>query len=282
MKLDLLSQKGKKVGKIDLSAELFDGEINSQLLAQAMRVYQANKRQGTASTKSRGEVAGSGRKIWRQKGTGRARHGDRYAPIFVGGGRAHGPRPKDWSLTLSKKMRRQALISSLRTKKDKLVVVDRLEFTQPQTQEFKKFLLATLPQEARSVLVVMPEVDQNVYLSARNLSHVLVLPVNQMTALDVMRFEWLIVLQDAFPRLRDRLCGLGRSGRQEKVPLEELGLNKRVLSALQRADMRNLSDLEGKTEKGLQEIKGIGSQSAKEIKEKLVKFGEQYGTNSNH
>ena len=228
MKLNLVSQKGKKVGKIDVSSELFSGEINNQLLAQAMRVYQANKRQGTLSTKSRGEVAGSGRKIWRQKGTGRARHGDRYAPIFVGGGRAHGPRPKDWSLSLSKKMRRRALISSLKTKKDKLVVVDRLEFSQPQTQEFRKFLLATLPEEARSVLVVTAEIDQKVYLSARNLPQVLVFPVNQITALDVMRFEWLIVLQDALPRLMNRLGDLGRSGKQEKVSLEKLSLNKRV------------------------------------------------------
>lgn len=275
MKLDLMSQKGKSVGKVDLSEEVFGGEINSELLAQAIRAYQANKRQGTSSTKSRGEVIGSGRKIWRQKGTGRARHGDRYAPIFVGGGRAHGPKPKDWSLILPKKMRCQALISSLRAKRDKLVVVDRLEFTQPKTKEFRKFLLATLPEEARSVLVVTPELDQNVYLSARNLPNVLVLPVNQVNALEVMRFEWLIVLQEALSRLIDRLCGLRVSRKQEEVvPLEEFGLNKRVLSALQRAGIQSLSDLRGKTEKELQEIDGIGPQSAKQIKEKLVESRE--------
>jgi large subunit ribosomal protein L4 len=271
MKLDLMSQKGKKVGKIDLSEEVFAGEINSKLLAQAIRVYQANRRQGTSSTKSRGEVRGSGRKIWRQKGTGRARHGDRYAPIFVGGGRAHGPQPKDWSFSLPKKMRCQALVSSLRAKRDKLVVVDRLEFTQPKTKEFRKFLLATLPEEARSVLVVIPELDQNVYLSARNLPNVLVLPVNQINALEVMRVEWLIVLQEALFRLMDRLSGLRVFKTEEEIiPLEELGLKKRVLSALQRAGMQSFSDLEGKSEGELQEIKGIGPQAAKQIKEKLV------------
>jgi len=103
----VVSIDGKKKGTVSVSEAMFNTHAADQLVAQAVRVYQANQRQGGAKTKTRGEVTGSGRKIWRQKGTGRARHGHRYAPIFVGGGVSHGPRTRDFSRRLSKAMRKR-------------------------------------------------------------------------------------------------------------------------------------------------------------------------------
>jgi len=107
--VDVVDIAGKKKGTMELPKALFDAPVNASLMAQAVRVYQINQRQGGAIAQTRGEVSGSRRKIWKQKGTGRARHGDRYASIFVGGGKAHGPRPRPFEKTLSRKMRQLAL-----------------------------------------------------------------------------------------------------------------------------------------------------------------------------
>ena len=114
--LDFFDTKGKVADTVDLSKEIFGAKINNSLMAQAVRVYLANQRMGTASTKTRGEVHGTTKKVWAQKHTGRARHGSRKAPIFVHGGIVFGPSPRDFSLKLSKKMRRQALFSALSSK----------------------------------------------------------------------------------------------------------------------------------------------------------------------
>src|SRR6185437_7247197 len=114
--VDVVGIDGKVTGKIALPGEIFGEKLNKALLAQAVRVYLANQRQGNASTKTRGEVDGSTRKIYRQKGTGRARHGSVRAPIFVHGGIAHGPKPRDFSLTMPQKMKQKALFSALSTK----------------------------------------------------------------------------------------------------------------------------------------------------------------------
>jgi large subunit ribosomal protein L4 len=136
VKIDVLDLTGKVQTSIDLPAELFGAKVNKQIMAQAVRVYLANQRQGTQSTKTRGEVTGSTRKIYRQKGTGRARHGGITAPIFVGGGIALGPKPRDYGLSLPKKMRRVALASALTSQLNagKVKVVDGFDTIEPKTK----------------------------------------------------------------------------------------------------------------------------------------------------
>ena len=133
---------GKSSGTVTLPKEIFGEVVNKKLLAQAVRVYMANKRQGNASTKTRGEVEGSTRKIYRQKGTGNARHGSIRAPIFVKGGIVHGPKPRDFGLDLSKKMRRKALFSALSAKLQDgdVKVVSGFEKMTPKTKQFVSVL----------------------------------------------------------------------------------------------------------------------------------------------
>src|SRR5579885_383385 len=136
--IDVYGIDRKVSGKVSLPHVIFGEKVNKQLLAQAVRVYLANKRQGTVSTKTRGEVDGSTRKIYRQKGTGRARHGSVRAPIFVHGGVVHGPKPRDYSLNLPKKMRRKALFSALSAKLQdgQIKVVAGFEKLEPKTKAF--------------------------------------------------------------------------------------------------------------------------------------------------
>ena len=136
MEVTVLNMNGEEVKTIELPASIFDAKVNVGLMHQAHVRQQANARRGTHKTKSRGEVHLSTRKIYRQKGTGRARHGDRKAPIFVGGGVAHGPRPRDYSLKMPRKMRLAALRSALTVKaqEQSLVFVDELSLDQTQTK----------------------------------------------------------------------------------------------------------------------------------------------------
>jgi len=144
-KIDLLAINGQKVGSLDLPKEIFEVKINEPLMAQAVRVHLANQRRAKPKVKNRSEIRGSRRKIWRQKGTGRARHGDRYAPIFVGGGRAHGPTGQEnHQLKLTKKMKRRALFAalSLKLKQGEVVAVKDLAKIEPKTRQvIKEFKL---------------------------------------------------------------------------------------------------------------------------------------------
>src|SRR5258708_4404168 len=156
---------GKEVETMSLPEEIFGAKINKVLMAQAVRVYLANQRQGNASTKTRGEVAGSTRKIYKQKGTGRARHGGIRAPIFVKGGIAHGPKPQDHSLAMPKKMKRVALFSALTAKlaDGQIKVISGLETLEPKTkvmmQTLNNFGLA---EKKANILLVMPDNNEKV------------------------------------------------------------------------------------------------------------------------
>ena len=170
-KVSLLSTSGKKSGEINLPPRIFAAKVNEPLMAQAVKIYLTNQRKVHAKTKSRGEVSGSCRKIWRQKGTGRARHGDRYAPIFVGGGVAHGPRGnQNFKLEMSKKMKRAALFSSLSAKlKDKeILVVSGLAKVKPKTKEMAR-VLKNLQLEQLKTLLVMPVKLDNVIRAGQNI-----------------------------------------------------------------------------------------------------------------
>jgi len=157
MRVNVYTISGKKSGTTTLPKEIFGKEVSEKLLAQAVRVYLANKRQAPAKTKSRGEIKTSKRKIWRQKGTGRARHGSRNAPIFVKGGVAHGPRGnQNFSLKMPKKMKRAALLGALTNKADdkKIFVIEDFTKIKPKTKEAQKLIDVLLKKEnTRKTLV---------------------------------------------------------------------------------------------------------------------------------
>jgi large subunit ribosomal protein L4 len=167
--VDVRDMNGKKIGSRELPGELFEASINVPLMHQVVVAGLAAARSGTHSTKTRAEVSGGGRKPWRQKGTGRARHGSNRSPIWMGGGVAHGPKPRDHSMRVNKKMKQGALRSALTdsAQSGKLVVVDDLAFDEPSTKVAMGALDAL--ELSGRVLVVLKEPDRTVELSFRNL-----------------------------------------------------------------------------------------------------------------
>lgn len=198
--VDVYDMKGKVVEAVELPKEIFGAKINNQLMSQAVRVYLANQRRGTASTKTRGEVAGSTRKIQRQKGTGKARHGSIRAPIFVHGGVVFGPKPKDYSLKLSKKMRKVALFSALSAKvKDRgIKVVSGLEKITPKTK-FMALVLQKLGllNKNEKILLVLPEKLEEVQRAARNIDNMEIIYAYQLNTYDILRNKTLFLLKDS-------------------------------------------------------------------------------------
>ncbi len=167
--------KGKEKEPMNISKELFSVEGSPKLLAQYVHVYLANQRQGTASTKTRGEVTGSTKKIYRQKGTGRARHGSIKAPIFVGGGVVGGPKPRDYSLKMNKKQKRKSLFIALTLKKnnDAIVVAEKSLLTiEPKTKLVVTFL-SNAGMQNKKVLFVLPKLEKNNFiLASRNIANI--------------------------------------------------------------------------------------------------------------
>src|SRR6476661_92107 len=159
----------KEVGEVSLSDAVFGVELNESLIHSALMNFQANGRQGTSATKTRGNVSGSGRKLWKQKGTGRARIASLRSPLWKGGGNVHGPQPRDWSYNLPKKMRRGALRSALseRVREGNVLVVDGWALDKPKTKEFMASL-AKLGLDANKTLIVDSLDNANLVLSSRN------------------------------------------------------------------------------------------------------------------
>lgn len=204
LQAEVLDMKGKVIETITLSQEVFGAPINETLMAQAVRVYLANQRKGTASTKSRGEVTGSTRKIYRQKGTGRARHGGVRAPIFVGGGIAFGPKPRDYSLSMPQKMRQRALLSALTTKYQDggVTVVSGLENIEPKTKEFASVLSnLKLDTKKRKILLVLAEKSENLQRAARNIEGVEYMLANQLNTYEVLNTRNLVFLKNALEKV---------------------------------------------------------------------------------
>lgn len=209
VKIDVFDIKGRVIGKISLPEEIFAAKVNEKLVAQAVRVFLANQRQGTASTKTRGDVEGSRRKIWRQKGTGRARHGDKYAPIFVGGGIAHGPKPKDFSLKMPKKMKRRALFDALtsKLKEKQLLVVSGLEKIKPKTKEIleitKDLKLKTKNGKLKvKTLLIIPKKAKNVILAGKNLENLVLCQADLLNLYQVLNAEKLVLMKETIPVLK--------------------------------------------------------------------------------
>ncbi|MCX6091742.1 MAG: 50S ribosomal protein L4 [Candidatus Bipolaricaulota bacterium] len=191
---------------VALDERLFGGEVNKDLLYRMVRVQMANRRQGTSCTKTRGEVRGGGRKPWRQKGTGRARQGSRRSPLWVGGGTTFGPKPRDYSMNLTKKMRAGALVSALsdRAQEGRVVLVDRMGFEEPKTKSAVA-LLARLGVSGSALIVVSSsEYDRAVKKSFTNLRYVKCIAGCGVNVYDVLRHDFLVMTVGAVEELRGR------------------------------------------------------------------------------
>jgi large subunit ribosomal protein L4 len=206
MLIPMYDMKGEKVTDVELRSDIFEAPINVPLMHQAFERQRANARLGTHKAKTRGEVRRTGRKWYRQKGTGRARHGDRGANLFVGGGVAHGPRPRDYSKKMPRKMHRAALRSALSVKaqEDQILVVETLDLEAPKTQLMAS-ALETLGVDG-SVLLLLPERDELVERSARNLPQVKILNANYLNIRDLLSYDKILMPQDAL-QVIERMLG---------------------------------------------------------------------------
>ncbi len=199
MKVDVKSTGGSTVDELELRDDIFGIEPNVSVMHQALVRQQANARLGTHKTKTRSEIRGTTAKWYRQKGTGRARHGDRKANLFVGGGQAHKPAPRDYSQKMPRKMRRLALRSALSVKAaaEQLVVVDELALERPKTIDMLQ-LLDNL-QIMGSVVILLPESDEKLELSARNLDDVKILRANYLNIRDLLGHNYVLLAQETIP-----------------------------------------------------------------------------------
>ncbi len=198
--------KNKEVGEVQLSDAVFDAPFNEALIHAAVRNFMANARQGTSATKTRGDVSGSGRKLWKQKGTGRARIASLRSPLWKGGGNVHGPQPRDWSYNMPKKMRRGALRSALseRVREGNVIVVEGWSLDKPKTKDFVASL-ATLGLEGKTLIVDTFD-NENLMLSARNLQRAKVVNSLGLNIYDLLYHEKLVLSQAAIEEL-ERLLG---------------------------------------------------------------------------
>jgi large subunit ribosomal protein L4 len=200
--VDVLDQSGKKVGTHDLDAGVFDVQVNVPVMHQVVVAGMAAQRSGTHSTKTRAEVAGGGRKPWRQKGTGRARHGSNRSPIWVGGGVAHGPRPKEYGKRVPKRMKRLALRSALtdRAREGRIKVLEGLSFEAPSTKEAIDVL--ELIETGGLVLLVLDKPEIVVEKSFRNLSHVRIAYPGNLGTYEVLAADWVVFTRGAVEALK--------------------------------------------------------------------------------
>jgi large subunit ribosomal protein L4 len=188
-----------------LNEAIFGAKTRPHLLHQAVVMQLANRRAGSAATKTKGFVSGGGKKPWRQKGTGRARAGSIRSPIWVGGGTTFGPQPRDYSYRMPRTARREALLSalSLKNREGKIIVVDKFELDEIKT---KLMVKALAELKVDSALVVIPQSDVKIERSARNLPKVKVLRVEGLNVYDLLRYEHLILTEGALKRLEERLA----------------------------------------------------------------------------
>ena len=202
-KIDVYNIEGKKVSDIELADSVFGIEPNEKIVHSVLVNYMANQRQGTSNTKTRAEVAGGGRKPWKQKGTGRARQGSIRAPQWFKGGIALGPKPRDYSYRVNKKDRRLAIRSVLSSKvlENNLVVVDAMNFDAIKTKNMVS-ALNNLKVEGKT-LIVLPEKNENVQKSARNIEGVKTSLVNTINVYDLLKYNKLVLTVDAVKNLEE-------------------------------------------------------------------------------
>ena len=201
-KVTVYNMAGASVGEIELSEEIFGAEINVPAMHAYVTAYNANQRQGTQSAKTRAEVSGGGKKPWRQKGTGRARQGSTRSPQWTHGGVVFAPKPRDYRMSLNKKLKRVALKSALSSKvaADKLVVLDSLTLEQAKTKEMVK-VLANL--KLNNALIVLPENDVNVIRAARNIPGIASTTVGTLNTYEVLKYNAVLITKAAVAKVEE-------------------------------------------------------------------------------
>jgi len=205
MNVKTYNQKGKEIGQTKLPEEIFEVKENHDLMHQVVVSQMANRRQGTAHTKERGDVQGGGRKPWAQKGTGRARHGSIRSPIWKGGGVTFGPRKeKVYSKTIPKKIRRAALLMVLsgKVKNNLLVLVDELKIEKPKTRQIVE-ILKNLHCENQKSLIAIPEMNKDIVRAAKNIQKTRVMEARELNALDLLNSKYLIMPKDSIKKIKD-------------------------------------------------------------------------------
>jgi large subunit ribosomal protein L4 len=212
--LKVKDTSGNEVETLAVDDALFGRRVNRQLLRDVVVMYEANKRRGTASTKTRSEIAGSGKKPWRQKGTGRARSGTAKSPLWRKGGVTFGPRPRDYCYSMPKQMLRKALASALlaKMKRSEIHVLEGLVFEKPATKEMAG-ILSNLGLKGSVAIVVGPS-DKNVHLSARNIPKVAVRRSSDVNARDILIAKNVLMTKEAFGVLRERVLAGTKGGAQ--------------------------------------------------------------------
>ena len=199
MDINVLDIKGQETGrKVTLNENVFGIEPNDHVLYLAVKQYLADQRQGTAKSKERSEHAGSTRKLGRQKGGGGARRGDINSPVLVGGGRVFGPKPRDYSFKLNKKVKVLARKSALayKAQENAIVVVEDFDFDAPKTKDFVN-IAKNLKVDGKKILLLLPGVEKNVYLSARNLKKAEVMTASQVNSYKVLNADVLVVTENS-------------------------------------------------------------------------------------
>lgn len=202
-KINMLNMHGESVEEIELNDSIFDVEINEHAVYTIVKNHLANRRQGTQSAKTRAEKRGGGRKPWRQKGTGRARQGSIRSPQWRGGGVVFAPKPRDYSYTTPKKVRRLAMKSALTSKlqNKELIILDEIKFDSPKTKEFVKMLEAINAE--RKSLVVINKPEQNIIKSARNIPGVLTTNANTLNVYDIVNADTMIITKEALDTIEE-------------------------------------------------------------------------------
>lgn len=201
--VQVYNQEGRKTSKLELADSVFGIEPNADAMHLAVVSYLANQRQGTQSTLTRSEVSGGGAKPWRQKGTGRARQGSTRSPQWTHGGIALGPKPRKYKVELNKKVRRLAMKSAFSSKvaAEELVVLDDLKLDAIKTKEVVKVLTAL--ETGKKVLLVLPENNDVLYRSARNIAGVKVSTVNTLNVYDILNCDTMLVLKDSVAKIEE-------------------------------------------------------------------------------
>jgi large subunit ribosomal protein L4 len=207
LSLPVFNTEGKESGSVSLPKEIFAAKINKALMAQSVKVFLANQRQGTAKTKTRGDVRGGGKKPWKQKGTGRARQGSTRAPHWKGGGVAFGPQPRDFSMELSDKMKKLAFFSALTTKlkESKIKIVDDLNNLEGKTKNMAKTLNSL--NITGTTLLALPKNSQKIVLATRNINNLEVAPANLINTYSVLKNTNILFLKDSLTLLEETFLG---------------------------------------------------------------------------
>ena len=202
--IPVFDMKGKEIEKHQLDKDLFTGKVNKAALYQAVLMYSACSRQGNASTKTRGDVSGGGKKPWRQKGTGRARSGSTRSPLWRHGGVVFGPEPRDYRYDMPKKLKRVAFLSSINSKlaDSKMIGIMSVSIAEPKTRNFKAIMNA-LKLSGKS-LFVMDAIDQNVMRASQNMQEVTVRNYKDFNTMDVLHCDTMVVSKPALVKLAER------------------------------------------------------------------------------